>query len=78
MNNSPADSGGVSGKGAYIPMNDEKMNRNAMAAPAPEDVPTMVKKIGRTAYEVSFHFSTTSKETMGDKIKRLIKRDMGA
>ena len=59
-------------------MSNEKMNRNTTAAPAQEDVPTMVKKIGRTAYEVSFHFSTTSRETMSDKIKRLIKRDMGA
>lgn len=35
-------------------------------------------KEDRTDYEVSFHFSTTSRETMSDKIKRLIKRDMGA
>ena len=43
-----------------------------------EDAPALVKKIGNTTYEVSFHFSTTSKETMSDKIKRLIKRDMSA
>ncbi len=38
--------------------------------------PDLVKKIGGTTYEVSFHFSKTSKETMSDKIKRLIRRDM--
>lgn len=43
---------------------------------APEaERPALVKKIGNTTYEVSFHFSTTSKETMSDKIKRLIKHD---
>ena len=43
-----------------------------------ETAPALVKKIGRTAYEVSFHFSKTSTETMEDKIKRLIKREMNA
>lgn len=74
----PAATGGLSGKGVYNPMSNEKMTQNATAAPAPEDRPALVKKIGRTAYEVSFHFSTTSTETMSDKIKRLIKRDMSA
>lgn len=40
------------------------------------DTPVMVRKIGRTTYEVSYHFSTTSTETMNDKIKRLIKREI--
>lgn len=34
--------------------------------------PALVQKIGNTTYEVSFHFSTTSRETMSDKINRLI------
>lgn len=74
----PAATGGPSRKGVYDPMSNEKMTQNTTAAPAPEDRPALVKKIGRTAYEVSFHFSTTSTETMSDKIKRLIKRDMSA
>lgn len=81
LDNSPAAIGGASGKGVYDPMSNEKNAPNTTVTtppmPAPEDAPTMVKKIGRTAYEVSFHFSTTSSETMSDKIKRLIKRDMG-
>lgn len=40
--------------------------------------PSMVRKIGRTTYEVAFHFSTTSRETMGDKIARLIRHDLDA
>lgn len=34
--------------------------------------PALVQKIGNTTYEVPFHFSTTSRETMSDKINRLI------
>ena len=33
------------------------------------------KEIGKTTYRVKIHFSETSKETMSDKIKRLILND---
>ena len=47
------------------------------ALPAPDAPPTaMVQRIGNTTYEVSFHFSTTSQETMSDKINRLIRREL--
>ena len=36
---------------------------------------TMLKRIGSTTYEVAVHFSATSKETMNDKISRLIKNE---
>ena len=36
---------------------------------------TMYKRIGSSAYEVTIHFSQTSKETMPDKIFRLIKNE---
>ena len=74
----PAATGGLSGKGVYDPMSNEKMTQNTTVAPAPEDRPALVKKIGKTTYKVRVHFSTTSTETMSDKIKRLIKRDMSA
>ena len=45
-------------------------------ARASEDAPALVKKIGRTTYVVRVHFSKTSTETMSDKIKRLIKREI--
>ncbi|WP_313527630.1 transposon-encoded TnpW family protein [Anaerotignum sp.] len=35
----------------------------------------LTKRIGSTTYKVSVHFSKTSKETMGDKILRLIEKD---
>lgn len=60
-------------------MNNEQTNINTDTTTAPEaERPALIKKIGSTTYEVSFHFSTTSTETMSDKIKRLIKRDMSA
>lgn len=63
-------------------MNTEKIT-NTTAADATHteqeaERPALVKKIGNTTYEVSFYFSSTSKETMSDKIKRLIKRDTSA
>ena len=41
-----------------------------------QTVPTMRKTIGGTTYIVTAHFSETSKETMSDKICRMIKRDI--
>jgi hypothetical protein len=74
LDNFPADNGGLSGKGAYIPMNNEKMNQNT--TPTAEDAPALVKKIGRTTYIVRIHFSETSKETMSDKIKRMLRNEI--
>ena len=34
------------------------------------------KKIGNTTYDVSFHYSRQSRESMNDKIIRLIENDM--
>jgi hypothetical protein len=35
----------------------------------------LTKRIGSTTYKVSVHFSKTSKETIDDKIIRLIERE---
>ena len=35
--------------------------------------PTVRKQIGKTTYIVRVHFSETAKETMEDKIKRLLR-----
>lgn len=42
-------------------------NLNSQKAP-----PVFVKKIGKTTYRAKIHFSKTSKETMNDKIKRML------
>ena len=36
----------------------------------------LVKTIGRTTYLVTCHFSETSRETLQDKLKRMIVRDI--
>ncbi len=43
---------------------------------AAKDAPALVKKIGRTTYIVRVHFSKTSRETMSDKIKRMLRNEI--
>lgn len=38
--------------------------------------PAFVKKIGKTTYRVTIHFSATSNETMSDKIKRMLRNEI--
>lgn len=46
------------------------------AAAREKEPPALVKKIGKTTYRVRVHFSTTSTETMSDKIKRMLKNEI--
>ena len=57
-------------------MNHENTNPNAIPAIQPNDAPAMVRKIGKTTYNVRVHFSDTSRETMSDKIKRMLKNEV--
>ena len=61
-------------------MNNEQTTSNAadnITPTAPEaGQPDLVKKIGKTTYKVRVHFSTTSTETMSDKIKRMLKNEV--
>ena len=41
-----------------------------------EPCPTVRKQIGKTTYIVRVHFSETAKETMEDKIKRLLREEV--
>ena len=47
-----------------------------LSMPAQEDTPALVKKIGKTTCRVRIHFSTTSNETMIDKIKRMLRNEV--
>lgn len=80
LDNYPAVTGGLSRKGVYIPMSNAKITPNMATAAAtglkPENAPALVKKIGKTTYVVRVHFSETSKETMSDKIKRMLKNEV--
>ena len=48
------------------------------APPAPDAIrpPDLVKTIGKTTYRVRVHFSETSRETMSDKIKRMLRNEV--
>ena len=56
-----------------VPMKSEKPN----TPPAAEEAPALTVKIGGTTYLVHVRFSETSKETLEDKIKRLLKSECG-
>ncbi|QNK40276.1 transposon-encoded TnpW family protein [Caproicibacter fermentans] len=50
---------------------------STVSMPEQEDeCPALVKKIGKTTYRVTIHFSTTSRETMSDKIKRMLHNEI--
>ena len=72
----PEGSDSTSREGKTIPL---PVTEGSNAPPAPDaPPPALVQRIGNTIYEVSFHFSTTSRETMSDKINRLVRRDLDA
>ena len=48
----------------------------SQAVPQEKEPPAMVKKIGKMTYIVRVHFSTTSKETFSDKVKRLLREEV--
>ncbi|MCL1794476.1 MAG: transposon-encoded TnpW family protein [Oscillospiraceae bacterium] len=50
--------------------NNKKINTPEQAEPS-----RLMKKIGSTIYEVNIYFSKTSKETLNDKIIKLIERE---
>lgn len=57
-------------------MNNEKITEDTTTTAPAKDAPALVKKIGRTTYIVRVHFSKTSRETMSDKIKRMLKNEI--
>ena len=53
---------------------ENKINKEANAEQDKKPM-RLTKRIGSTTYKVSVHFSRTSKETMGDKIIRIIENE---
>jgi len=39
---------------------------------------TVTRKIKNTVYEITVHFSKTSRETMSDKVSRLIRNEVAS
>ena len=59
-------------------MTAEPITTTATTTPTPKTgQPDLVKKINKTTYKVKVHFSTTSKETMQDKIIRMLRNEVG-
>ena len=53
---------------------ENTVNKNEVTNATPQA--TFTHKIGNTTYIVSVHFSKTSKETIDDKLERLILNDL--
>jgi hypothetical protein len=68
--------------GKELSMNNENtasINAADSTAPLPvqgNECPALVKKIGKTTYRVTIHFSATSSETMSNKIKRMLRNEV--
>ena len=41
-----------------------------------DESPAMVRQIGKTTYRVQVHFSATNRESMSDKIKRMLRNEV--
>ena len=54
------------------------MGENTTPTKAPKESPagSFNMRVGNTAYIVGVHFSKESKDTLEDKVKRLIQRDV--
>ena len=56
-------------------MSNESTLISSNATPTMRDAPALVKKIDKTTFVVRVHFSNASKESMEDKIKRMLKNE---
>ena len=57
-------------------MNTNQTNDTTSTAPQEAEQYALIKTIGKTTYKVKIHFSTTSTETMSDKIMRMLKNEI--
>lgn len=60
----------------YFYVNEQRMKKADTTKRVQEKRKGFTKKIGNTTYDVSFHYSRQSRESMNDKIIRLIENDM--
>jgi hypothetical protein len=56
--------------------NEKTSNSPIQITAAKAERPDFVKQIGKTTYRVNVHFSATSKETLTDKVLRLIRNEV--
>ena len=60
----------------YFLEKEQEMKKEDTIKRAQEKRKGFTKRIGNTTYDVSFHYSRQSRESMNDKIIRLIENDM--
>jgi len=64
-------------KGIYSPERKMIMNTDkTTTTTAKAEQPDLVKRIGKTTYRVKVYFSPTAKETITDKIFRLLRNEV--
>jgi hypothetical protein len=61
---------------ALFLVKEQRMKKTDTTKKRQEKHKGFTKKIGNTTYDVSFHYSRQSRESMNDKIIRLIENDM--
>jgi len=71
---------------AHMAQFDEGVNKNktfkdpygwgSSTTATKDKAPNLVKRIGKTTYRVRVHFNTTSKETMNDEMKRMLRNEV--
>jgi len=54
----------------------ETKNQEIRATPEMPDQPMLSMQLGRTTFLIGLHFAEKSKESLDDKVKRLINRDV--
>ena len=57
-------------------MNTTAVTSAAETAPTEREPVKLLRRIGSVTVEVAVHFSNTSKETMEDKLLRMIEREV--
>lgn len=55
---------------------DENPSKTPLADAEQSEAPTMNFEIGGSTYIVGIHFNQNTKETLSDKLNRLIRRDI--
>ena len=54
----------------------ETTNTEIRATPEAQDQPVLSMQLGRTTFLVSLHFAEKGKESLDDKVKRMIRKDV--
>jgi len=63
-------------RGAHAPERIDYMNTEKSNTPTKAEQPDFVKRIGKTTYRVKVHFNPNSRETMSDKIIRMLRNEV--